>query len=84
MIILSQGATQAKSQKSTGANKQREVVIIPVKNGAGTNIVLQPQDQKIIENLAMKILKETGRYSKSEAARRLIRAGAEVLGIKER
>ena len=81
MIILSQGATQAEKQKSTGANKQREVVIIPVKNGAGTNIVLQPQDQKIIENLAMKILKETGRYSKSEAARRLIRAGAEVLGI---
>lgn len=42
-------------------------------------VVLNLTEQKAVEKVAMKILKETGRYSKSEAVRVLIGAGAEKL-----
>lgn len=42
-------------------------------------VVLNLTEQKAVEKVAMNLLKETGRYSKSEAVRVLIRAGAEKL-----
>lgn len=56
-----------------------EVVKIATKNGKTVCIVLFPKQEKIINDLAMEILKKTGTFSKSEAARQLIDAGAKAL-----
>lgn len=55
------------------------MIDIPAKTGKTVAVVLNPEEQKAVEKVAMKILKETGRYSKSEAVRVLIGAGAEKL-----
>jgi len=45
-------------------------------------VVLNPAEQKIVDALAIQLLKETGKYSRSEAARQLISAGAKAIGVK--
>ena len=37
------------------------------------------QEEKAVNDLAIQMLKETGKYSKSSAARRLIQIGAEAM-----
>ena len=43
-------------------------------------IIVTKEIREFIENLAMENLEKTGKYSKAEAARQLIKAGAEALG----
>ena len=52
---------------------------MPAKNYQTTTMMLSPKELKAINDLAMKNLKKTGNYSRSEAARQLINAGAEAL-----
>lgn len=52
---------------------------MPAKNYQTTTMMLSNKELKAINDLAMKNLKKTGNYSKSEAARQLINAGAEAL-----
>jgi hypothetical protein len=52
---------------------------MPAKNYQTTTMMLSPKELKAINDLAMKNLKKTGSYSRSEAARQLINAGAEAL-----
>ena len=52
---------------------------MPAKNYQTTTMMLSPKELKAINDLAMKNLKKTGNYSRSEAARQLINAGAESL-----
>ena len=49
------------------------------KNYQTTTITLSQKELKAINDLAMKNLKKTGAFSRSEAARQLINAGAEAL-----
>ena len=44
-------------------------------------MILNPEQQKVVLKLAKQILEETGSYSKSEAVRILIDAGAKALGL---
>lgn len=60
----------------------KEGDIIPAKTGKTICFVLNPTEQVIINTVALDILKKTGTYSKSEAARQLIAAGAKAMGIK--
>ena len=55
---------------------------IPAKNGKTVCFVLNPTEQMIIDKVAYDILKKTGTFSRSEAARQLITAGAKQMGIK--
>ena len=55
---------------------------IPAKNGKTVCFVLNPAEQMIIDKVAYDILKKTGTFSRSEAARQLITAGAKQMGIK--
>lgn len=52
---------------------------MPSKNYQTTTMMLSQKELKAINDLAMRLLKQTGTYSKSEAARQLINAGAEAL-----
>lgn len=52
---------------------------MPAKNYTTTTMMLSQKELKAINDLAMKNLKKTGSYSRSEAARQLINAGAEAL-----
>ena len=52
---------------------------MPAKNYQTTTMMLSNKELKAINDLAMKNLKKTGSYSRSEAARQLINAGAEAL-----
>lgn len=52
---------------------------MPAKNYQTTTMMLSQKELKAINDLAMKNLKKTGNYSRSEAARQLINAGAEAL-----
>lgn len=52
---------------------------MPSKNYQTTTMMLSQKELKAINDLAMKLLKQTGTYSKSEATRQLINAGAEAL-----
>lgn len=52
---------------------------MPAKNYQTTTMMLSQKELKAINDLAMKNLKKTGSYSRSEAARQLINAGAEAL-----
>lgn len=49
------------------------------KNYQTTTITLSQKELKAINDLAMKNLKKTGAFSRSEAARQLINAGAEAM-----
>ena len=49
------------------------------KNFQTTTMTLSQKELKAISDLAMKNFKKTGSYSRSEAARQLINAGAEAL-----
>lgn len=49
------------------------------KNYQTTTVTLSQKELKAINDLAMKNLKKTGTFSRSEAARQLINAGAEAL-----
>ena len=55
------------------------MIEITAKNGKTICIVLNPKEEKIVNDLAMELLKKTGKFSKSEAARQLITAGAKAL-----
>lgn len=52
---------------------------MPAKNYQTTTMMLSQKELKAINDLAMRNLKKTGSYSRSEAARQLINAGAEAL-----
>lgn len=52
---------------------------MPSKNYQTTTMMLSPKELKAINDLALKNLKKTGNFSRSEAARQLINAGAEAL-----
>lgn len=52
---------------------------MPAKNYTTTTMMLSTKELKAINDLAMKNLKKTGRFSRSEAIRQLINAGAEAL-----
>jgi trimethylamine:corrinoid methyltransferase-like protein len=52
---------------------------MPAKNYQTATIMLSQKELKAINDLAMKNLKKTGSFSRSEAARQLINAGAEAL-----
>lgn len=60
-----------------------EVIEISAKTGKTICIVLNPKEEQIVNELAMELLKKTGKFSKSEAARQLIVAGAKTL-VKEK
>ena len=49
------------------------------KNYQTTTVTLSQKELKAINDLAMKNLKKTGTFSRSEAARQLINAGSEAL-----
>jgi metal-responsive CopG/Arc/MetJ family transcriptional regulator len=49
------------------------------KNYQTTTVTLSQKELKAINDLAMKNLKKTGTFSRSEATRQLINAGAEAL-----
>lgn len=55
---------------------------IPAKTGKTICFVLNPKEQAIVDKVALDILKSTGTFSRSEAARQLIAAGAKQMGIK--
>ena len=52
---------------------------MPARNYQTVTMMLSQKELKVINDLAMKNLKKTGNYSKSEAVRQLINAGAEAL-----
>ena len=52
---------------------------MPAKNYQTTTVTLSQKELKAINDLAMKNLKKTGTFSRSEAARQLINAGSEAL-----
>ena len=56
---------------------------IPAKTGKTVCVILNPAEQKAVNDVAMQILKQTGKYSKSEAARLLIAEGAKHILRKE-
>ena len=56
-----------------------EVINIPTKNGKTVAVILFPEELKIVEKTAMRIYQQTGTFSKSEAMRQLIRAGAKKI-----
>ena len=58
------------------------MIDIPAKYGKTTCLILNPTEQKIVDVVALEILKKTGRFSKSEAIRQLINAGAKEMKVK--
>lgn len=54
-------------------------LVIPYKKGKATTIILHDKDEQAIKELAMKQFEKTGRFSRSEIVRKLIRLGIEAL-----
>lgn len=75
---MAQGNTQRDNEQT-----RKGAVDIPVKNMEMMTIIVTKEIREFIENLAMENLEKTGKYSKAEAARQLITAGAKALGKKK-
>lgn len=50
--------------------------------GETCTFVLYKEERDLVKELAAQLLDQTGKYSKSEACRMLIQAGAEALKLK--
>ena len=61
---------------------RKEVIDIPTTRGKNKSLVMYPEEEKIIRTYADQIYRQTGKFSESEAVRRLIVAGAKALKVK--
>lgn len=61
----------------------KEVIAIPAKFGKNTTHMLYPEEEEIVKEVTEMLSKETGRKSKSEAVRLLIREGAKAMKEKQ-